>query len=434
MKKTLCLLWALVVLCVSAEAVTQAELEQALEGTAAYVAKTVETPKVGAIGGEWAVMGLARSGGEVPKGYLAAVERYVKACKGVLHEKKYTEYARVALALTAVGEDPRDVAGYDLLKPLENYDHVTWQGVNGPIYALLALDAANYPSSTRQRYVDYLLAAQLPGGGWSLTGQEDTDLTAMALQALAKYQEQSKVKAATEKALTFFAAQPYKTAESAAQVVVALCELGRKDALNDPVAALLRFRKADGSFVHNAAGTGNSQMATEQGLYALAAAMRLAKGEPSLYRMAAFPDTLGHADNQAIQALADQGIVNGRPDGNFDPGATLTRGEFAAIIVRALELKGTNGTVFTDVLKTAWYAPSVNAAYACGIVNGVGGGNFAPEDTITRAHALLMVERAAKRLGVEHLKTTLSGNMSRPILRCEMARLIYGLLKQGGAL
>lgn len=302
MKKGLCLLGALVLLCVSAAAISEAELKTAMEETAAYVAQTVQTPQVGSVGGDWAVLGLARSGTAVPEGYLDAVETYVEARGGVLHERKYTEYARVALALTALGEDPGSVAGYDLLAPLEDHDAVCRQGINGPIWALLALDAAKRPAEVRQRYVDDILAAQLLSGGWSLTGRGtgDADLTAMALQALAKYQDQEKVQAATEKALDFLAlvqedTGSYAGAESTAQVLVALCELnlgwddGRFTKNGRTVLdALLAFRREDGAFFHDAGGAAD-QMASEQGLYALAAAWRFTEGLPSLYRMEDVP-------------------------------------------------------------------------------------------------------------------------------------------------
>lgn len=99
---------------------------------------------MGSIGGEWAVLGLARSGYAVPEeyyqNYYQTVEEYVKACGGVLHETKYTEYSRVIIVLTAIGKDPTNVAGYNLLTALGDYDKTIWQGTNGPIWALIALD------------------------------------------------------------------------------------------------------------------------------------------------------------------------------------------------------------------------------------------------------------------------------------------------------
>lgn len=292
-------------------------LDAALADTAQYIYQTVASPQIGSVGGEWAVLGLARSGCEVPKeyyeDYFAAVEERVMACGGVLHERKYTEYSRVILALTAIGKDARNVAGYDLTLPLGDYDKTVRQGVNGPIWALIALDSQNYPmpqnptaktQATRQMYVDRILEAQLPGGGWSLTGREgaDPDLTGMALQALAKYQDQSAVRRAMENALTCMSKQQNakggfssggtETSESCVQMLVALGELGIP--LDDPrfvkngrtlLDALLTYYVPGGGFRHTMDGEEPNLMAAEQGLYGLAAAKRLRDGQSSLYRM-----------------------------------------------------------------------------------------------------------------------------------------------------
>jgi len=122
-------------------------LEKTVSCSAAYLLKTVKAPQVGSIGGEWAVIGLARSGYEVPQSYwdnyYAAVEDYVVKKQGVLHTKKYTEYSRVILALTAIGADPSNVGGYNLFTPLGDFDKTVWQGINGPVWALIALDSDN---------------------------------------------------------------------------------------------------------------------------------------------------------------------------------------------------------------------------------------------------------------------------------------------------
>ena len=275
-------------------------LEAALADTAQYVCAAVPEPRVGSIGGEWAVLGLARSGYAVPEGYYQsyydAVEAYVKARNGILHDKKYTEYARVILALTAIGRDARDVAGYDLTLPLGDYDKTVWQGINGPIWALIALDSGDYPmpenpaaetQATRQMYLDHILDRQRSDGGWSLAGEDgagsDPDVTATALQALAKYQDQPAVAAATREALAClsgqqdgqggFASWSTSNSESVVQVLVALCELGLP--LDDArfvkngstlLDNLLLFYRRGAGFVHTGAGTGSSQMATEQAL------------------------------------------------------------------------------------------------------------------------------------------------------------------------
>ena len=103
-------------------AVTQGDLQKAVDESAAYMLNAVKDPQVGSIGGEWAVLGLARSGYNVPQSYydkyLRTVESYVKACGGNLHDKKYTEYSRVIVTLSSIGADPSNVAGYNLLTPL----------------------------------------------------------------------------------------------------------------------------------------------------------------------------------------------------------------------------------------------------------------------------------------------------------------------------
>lgn len=292
-------------------------LSAAARRAADQLVQTVPAPQVGAVGGEWAVIGLARGGFEVPlhywEDYYAAVTAQVKACGGVLHPRKYTEYSRVILALTAIGADPRDVAGYDLLVPLGDFERTIAQGVNGAAFALLALDAGEYEipwnsaaatQATRQMYVDTILARQLPDGGWNLTGGDgaEADTTAMALQALAGYRKQAAVSAAVDRGLAClsglqgldggFAAYGSQNTESIAQVVVALCQLGIP--LEDArfvkngatlVQRLLAAQLPNGSFCHQAEDAAGDLMATEQALYALAAVLRSASGRPALYCM-----------------------------------------------------------------------------------------------------------------------------------------------------
>ena len=437
-----------------------------MQGSAAYMVSAVKAPEVSSIGGEWAVLGLARSGYSVPKDYFdtyyANVEKYVKNCSGVLHDRKYTEYSRVILALTAIGRDPSNVAGYNLLTPLGDFEKTIWQGLNGPIWALIALDSGNYSipkntaaktQATRQLYIDEILNRQQKDGGWTLddTGDSDPDMTAMVLQALAKYQSQQAVKTATDKALTYlskaqdrnggFASWGTVNAESTAQVIVALCELGID--LNDSrfvknghglVENMLTFRQSNGSFTHTLdSAEGNNQMATEQCFYALVAADRAENGKSSLYRMndvvkntakpntninkskadasvnvpgvtapgTTFSDVKNHANKTAIEALASRGIINGMSKDVFAPNKTMTRAEFAAIVTRALGLPAKDTKAFTDVPSSKWYAGYIGAANASGIVNGVGSGKFNPDGTITRQEAAAMVARAAKLCGLD---------------------------------
>ena len=165
--------------------------ENALFAMAAYQAQQVTEPTVSQSGGEWLIIALARSGTPVPEGYYDKyyrnVETKLKENGGVLSSTKNTEYARVILALTAIGKDPRNVADYDLTKPLADYDRTIRQGVNGAIFALIALNSGGYDDPAEGKYLSYILSAQNKDGGFGLAkgSPSGVDLTAMAVQALA---------------------------------------------------------------------------------------------------------------------------------------------------------------------------------------------------------------------------------------------------------
>ena len=279
------------------------------QSTGDYMSK-LGTPSVGSIGGEWMVLGLARSGRTVPAGYYDAVLKYVKEhadANGRLDRSKSTDNSRLILALTAMGKDVTNVGGHNLLKGLDNMAFIKKQGINGPIWALIALDSHNYPTSgdvTRDKLVQTILDAALPGGGWTLSGDAaDPDMTAMAIQSLAPYYKTNQaVKAAVDKALTVlsglqqndggFASWGTTNSESCAQVIVALTALGIDPAGDSrfvknglsPLDALCSFAVEGGGFKHTADGERNG-MATEQGYYALAAYQRFANGQTGLYDM-----------------------------------------------------------------------------------------------------------------------------------------------------
>lgn len=88
-------------------------------------------------------------------------------------------------------------------------------------------------------------------------------------------------------------------------------------------------------------------------------------------------------------------------DGTFAPDATMTRAEFAVIVVRALGLEGKTADAFTDVPAGQWYAPYVGTASTYGVISGVGGGRFNPYGAITRQEAASMVARAARLCGMD---------------------------------
>ena len=277
---------------------------------------TVKTDEL-TFGSEWLVIALARSGRDVPDSYYDSVVKAVQSAKGQLSDKKSTEYARTILALTAIGKDPTGVGGYDLLAGLADMDDVTYQGINGAIFALLALDSGKYDvpaaaeggtQTTRDGLVAYILAQQLSDGGWALSGTSaDPDVTAMALQALAPYRTGDEtVDAAVDKGVQLLSDMQLSdggysswgtlNSESCAQVLIALAALGI-----DPVSdsrfgkngltvldALLAYA-VSGGFRHTVDGEADA-IATEQALCALTAYARLLDGKTALYDMT---DVLG---------------------------------------------------------------------------------------------------------------------------------------------
>ena len=276
------------------------------------------TPAAGSsICGEWTVIGLARSGRSIPGGssYYNALVKYVKDTINTstmrLDRSKSTENSRIILALTALGKDVTNVGGYNLLAGLNEMSYLRKQGTNGPVWALIALDSHDYAPQgdvTREKLIDTIIDLQMENGAWYISATNpsaDTDMTAMAIQALAPYYKtNAKAKEAVDKALaylssiqnadgTFSAANGgSSSSESTAQVLVALCALGI-----DPVAdsrfikngntvldGLCKFYVDGGGFRHDLNGERNA-MATEQCYYALAAYFRMKAGKTALYDM-----------------------------------------------------------------------------------------------------------------------------------------------------
>lgn len=307
-----------------------ANLDTIYKTTGDFMA-TLGTPTVNSTGGEWMVIGLARSGRTVPAGYYDNVVEYVKAKADAnerLHPTKVTDNARVILALTAIGKDVTNVGGHNLLKGLDSMDYVQAQDINGPIFTLIALDSHNYPTMgdvTREKLIQVILDAQLNDGGWDLSADKaDPDMTAMAIQALAPYYKTNEtVKAAVDKALEALSALQRTdggfdswgtvNSESCAQVIVALTALGI-----DPTAdsrfvknghtvldALAGFYVTGGGFRHTAGGERND-MATEQGYYALAAYYRFANTQTRLYDMS---DVTIQTGGSNTPATGDTGVL-----------------------------------------------------------------------------------------------------------------------------
>ena len=297
-----------------------------LSETGAYVKQIDKKPTVGS---EWFVLAQARSGANLNSSYFSTYynhfANYLKENKGILTNTiKYTEYSKAILSLTAAGKDARDVGGYNLFSYISDFDKTVEQGPNGAIWALLALDsnpAYSFPKvkkggnqNSREKLIKHLLSVEVSGGGWTMNGNKaDSDLTGMALQALAPYyHKREDVTKAVDRALAAlskmqnstggFSTGGIETVESCAQVITGLCALGI-DPEKDPrfikggkwtVENLISYHINNSGFMHVKAGSGNNGggeagkvngIATEQGYYALVAYQRMKNGQTSLYDM-----------------------------------------------------------------------------------------------------------------------------------------------------
>lgn len=104
---------------------------------------------------------------------------------------------------------------------------------------------------------------------------------------------------------------------------------------------------------------------------------------------------------EEINGLAKAGVINGKTDTLFAPNDTVTRAEFAKMLMGTLGLASNAYTTssFRDVPTDAWYFAAVESAYNLGIINGVSAGTFAPNALITRQDMAVMVARAAEIAG-----------------------------------
>lgn len=256
-------------------------------------------------------MTMALSGVEADyDGYLDRLEDYVTGCyreQGCLHPVKATEYHRIALTVLALGGDPTAFGRYqgqsiDLIAQ-GTYDfagELGAQGLNACIYALLTLDAGGYAVPEGARYTredlcTAILSAQEPDGGFGLvSGSSDVDITAMALQALAPYRGNcpQTIQAALDYLIVqmsdhcTFQSYGSESAESVAQVLIALCALGIDPETDSRFVrlemtlpqALDCFRLPEGGYTHTLEDESLNLMATEQSLLALLAMERREDG------------------------------------------------------------------------------------------------------------------------------------------------------------
>lgn len=110
-----------------------------------------------------------------------------------------------------------------------------------------------------------------------------------------------------------------------------------------------------------------------------------------------FIDLNGHWAKTDVELLASKLIVNGVSADRFAADASITRAEFASLLVRSMGISTEHDTAYkgyTDVALTSWYAPAVEAAVKAGLVNGITADRFGPDERISREQMAVMIARA----------------------------------------
>lgn len=243
------------------------------DSAAKYLIKEVPNPKCDSVGGEWTIVALSNYSCDVPENYYDIyyrnLESIVKEKKGILDEDRYTEYSRVVIALSSIGKSALNVAGYNLAEPLKDYDKVTAQGLNGAVYALIALDRGEY-IGPRKQLRSFILSKELADGGWNFMGkgEADPDMTAMAVQALSKYRFLKDVHDTIERAMPIINKSDYESSETVSQIILAMDSIKQEPDLK-LVNKLLEFQMKDGGFKHSKDDDEGNVMSTEQALIAL---------------------------------------------------------------------------------------------------------------------------------------------------------------------
>jgi len=401
------------------------------------------------VSSEWEAIGLAKTNKEIPRDYSVKFMENLqdqvisKSGKGRM---KITDVERLTMAAIAIGKDPTNVdgKGFNLIEKIYNaepwspgVDSLTFQGNNGIIFALIALDTKNYavPNNakwTREKLVAELLKYQKSDGSWSLTttttDAASFDITAMALSSLAPYGDNPVVKAAIDKSVQFLSNEQGSTggfseefvggvsSEATAQVIIGLTankidprsQAFTKNGTN-LIDHLLSFKDKTGGFKHTAEDSSPNSIATEQALQALVAFDLYRQGKGALYDFSnqgapteplpepnpvTFTDVEGHWAKDLIYQAAQLGIVSGYQDGRFKPENKLTRVQAVAVIVRGLNLKTTDSAPFKDIGGYGKETQAeIAAAYKYGLVKKLDG-NFNPSNKVTRAQMALMLQRA----------------------------------------
>ncbi len=291
---------------------------------------------------DWTALALTLSGeGPDPESYLKGLEEYVEneyKEKGFLSDTRATDYHRIALTVKVLGGDPTAFSKDNNGDPVDLIKAGTYgftggspssQGANGLIYAIIVLDSVDYEipeeyGNILDSYIDELLLYQGENGGFIMAGGlgENEDITAMALQALAPHRDRTDVAEAVDRALGFLSERQQDdggytgegdtgNAETAAQVIMALCALGMDPSEEDIfikngvslVDNLLSFKTEDGTYRHTLSDEKMDIMATEHALRAFESIRSMKETGTSIYDLKDYEGPLGNGSHKGFPLM-----------------------------------------------------------------------------------------------------------------------------------
>lgn len=275
-------LFLLIAVCGSVFSVSATEPPEAADGVLNYTLESTGTENIQdfitnvlpeRIGGdaEWYAMVLARKGAYDFSAYAEALVNYVNenTVTNAVTKQKY------AFALLASGYTS------DFVQKTAD-ECVGKLGVMSLVWALHLAENGFVPKDmSKSQILERLLSAELATGGFAVVGKNfDTDVTAMALQALAPYREAEAVRGVIERGLSLLSAQQTESggfrsygeenAESSAQVLIMMSclDIGLDDPRfvkngNTVLDSLLSYRCENGGFAHTAGGEANESASVQ---------------------------------------------------------------------------------------------------------------------------------------------------------------------------
>lgn len=276
----------------------ESDLDLHIKTTAQYLVKEVPEPAPGDIGGEWRVIGIYQSGikdsKKYGKQYIINLKKILKAKEGKLNVEYASAYARISLCLGLLGENPKEVDGYNLFLPLESKDEFLELGCTAMSYALVASNVSGEKLAAEDVYISGIISDLAERKNMDYL----SDYFSMSLVGLSFYKDKREdVNNAIKRYVAKISELQQEdgsmgNCDSTAEAVIGLCQIGinpHKDKRfvkngHSLIDGLGLFADDKGGFFHKEGDEKINPMSTEKALLAMEA-YRLYRDERScLYK------------------------------------------------------------------------------------------------------------------------------------------------------